>query len=112
MRSGNNRPAVLFTTAEDESFLLGTRSQLASLAERLLGLLRAPAEPGDWDGIRVEQPTCTSSLTDPLSDIALNGIVIVATEEDRRVLINKVRVNHGDEAIDWVAHDEWRKRNE
>jgi len=105
MPKTSGRPALLCTTAEDESFILGTRSQLIKLAERILELTDAPAEPSDWDGVAVEQPACATYLSDPMSDIALQGIVIVRTEADRRALMNKIRVNDALDPIDWEGHD-------
>lgn len=100
------RPALLSTTANDETFLLGTREQLVALAQRILDQAAAETESSCWEGITVTQPHCSPSLTDPMSDLAISGVVVVRSESDRRTLMNKLRINDGLDPIDWEAYDQ------
>jgi len=95
------RPAIFCETGDNESLLIGTRSQLTAFAERILQLANASVESKNWHGIIVSLPTCAPSLTDTRSEVVLDGVVVVDTENDRRSLINKVRANNELDPVDW-----------
>jgi len=43
-----------------------------------------------------------------MSEIVIDGILIVESKEDRRKLVNKIRINNGEQPIDWEGHDNWK----
>ena len=103
-----DKPFILDETAEDESFLVGTRPQLETFARSILNALNGTAFGGEWHGIPVEQYFGNSSLTDSIADVVLGGFAVVESEKDRRRLVNAIRENGGDPAIDWVSRDTLR----
>ena len=103
--SMSGRPAILCETGPDESFLLGTRDQLAELANNILHMISESVESTVWGDKKVELPECPKGLTDPMAETAIWSVVIVDTESDRRSLMNQIRINGGETPIDWDGYD-------
>lgn len=101
-------PAICYETGLDEAFLLGTREELAKFAHAILSLLDAPSEQIDYLGIITQSPIDTDkgALTHVMSEVVLDGLLIVKDKNDRRTLMNRIRVNNAVEPIDWQGFDE------
>ncbi|MEM7799607.1 MAG: hypothetical protein AAF633_10490 [Chloroflexota bacterium] len=102
-------PAICHETALDEAFLVGTKDELAQFAKTILEMLDKPCRELDFWGIPAKQPDDDRGLTEVMSRVVLDGIVIVNSRDDRRKLINKLRVNNGELPIQWEEHDKRRK---
>ena len=100
-----DRPYVLDETGPDESFLVGTSAQLEAFARSILDSLGALPTPDDWHGVQASAPRFTVMLTDPLSDVVISGVVVVQSEADRRLLVNRIRANCGERVVDWEGRD-------
>ncbi|NQV27004.1 MAG: hypothetical protein HQ518_21855 [Rhodopirellula sp.] len=107
MAKKEEKPAICYETGLDESFLVGTKEELLDFANSIIHLLNIPAQECDYHGVNTEQPKVVYSLTEPMSDIVIDGIVIVESKDDRRDLINKMRINNDEVPIDWEGHDNW-----
>ena len=105
-----DKPAICYETGLDEAFLVGTKEELSEFAHSILRLLNGPFELLDYHGINAKQPKSRMSLSSSMSEVVLDGIVIVESRKDRRDLMNKIRLNNGVEPIDWKGHDEWKAR--
>ena len=101
------KPAICYETGLDESFLVGTKKELLNFAQSIIDTLNGPKEQLDYFGIKTETPKTTSSLTEPMLEIVFDGLLVVTSKEDRRSLVNKIRVNNGESPIDWEGHDNW-----
>lgn len=99
------KPAICYETGLDEAFLLGTREELSEFAHTILRLLDIPTKSVDYFGINTQTPIHKMSLTHTMSEVVLDGLLIVRDRNDRRVLMNKIRVNNGDVPIDWQGFD-------
>ncbi|MEM6785317.1 MAG: hypothetical protein AAF624_16470 [Bacteroidota bacterium] len=54
-----------------------------------------------WHDVEVAWVASETGLTDPLAEIVLGGVAVVASEADRQALVNAIRKNSGDPVIDW-----------
>jgi hypothetical protein len=100
------KPAICYETGLDEAFLLGTREELSEFAHIILRLLDAPTKSIDYLGISTQSPIGKMILTHTMSGVVLDGLLIVKDKNDRQILMNKIRINNGDTAIDWQGFDE------
>lgn len=105
------KPAICYETGFDEAFLVGTEEELSHFAHSILRLLGEQQKTMHYHGVITRQPLKNSQLSEPMSEIALESIVIVDSKKDRRELINKIRINGGMAPIDWDGHDEWKSRS-
>ena len=94
-----DKAAICYETGLDESFLIGTREELRAFAEEVLGALNSPGEPTDYLGVPTE--SFTFRLTEVMADVVLDGILVVANCEDRKELINRIRINNREMPVDW-----------
>ena len=94
-------PGICDETGADESLLIGSREQLAQLANMINEALTGEQSYELWHNVRVKFVPSTGRLTDALCDTSISSVVIVAGESQRRELINKIRSNNGDSPIDW-----------
>ena len=101
----SGHPAVVTEFSLDESFLLGTKEQLTDLAHAILRAVEGPFHESNWQGISVQQSLTDQSLTEPMSEVAIHGVTIVETNNDRRLLVNYFRTCNGEDPIDWQGHD-------
>ena len=101
------KPAICYETGLDEAFLLGTREELAAFAHSILRHLDAPSEQIDYLGIMTQSPIDANraGLTHVMSEVVLDGLLIVKDKNDRRTLMNKILVNNGEAPIDWKEFD-------
>lgn len=102
----SDRPAIMYETGPDESALIGTRDQLATFAQTILDRLDQRGSERNYHGVEGILLATDHGLTDPLGDIAINGLVVVADEWNRRKLVNAIRTNNGELPIDWDGRDE------
>lgn len=105
MSGTRNLPAIMYETGPEESALIGTRDQLAVFARSILDRLDEIRDESDYHGVAVRFLAPGNGLTESLGDIAIDGIVVVASESDRRKLLNAIRTNNGEEPIDWNSRD-------
>jgi len=101
------KPAICYENGLDESFLVGTKEELLNFAQSIIDILNGPKNPLDYYGVKTESPKTTIALTESMSEIVIDGLLVVASKEDRRSLVNKIRVNNGESPIDWERHDNW-----
>ena len=101
-----DRPVIMYETGPDESALIGTHEQLARFARTILDQLAQLGDESNHHGVDVRFLQVDPGLNDPLGDIAIDGIVVVANESDRRKLVNAILVNNGEPQIDWDDRDE------
>jgi len=95
----SDRPAICYETGLDEAFLVGTRSELASMARAILDALDSPGEPREYLGVRAR--SISHRLTEAMAQVVIDGILVVESRQDRRVLMDRILVNGGDPPIDW-----------
>ena len=105
MQDKIGKPAICYETGLDEAFLLGTKEELSGLAQTILKLLDAPDEAIDYYGVKT-QSASQASLTHEMSEIGIDGLILVKSAADKRTLMNKIRVNNGEPPIDWESFDE------
>nr|CAP48562.1 putative integron gene cassette protein [uncultured bacterium] len=100
------KPAICYETGLDEAFLLGTRDELSAFAHSILRLLDAPSKSIDCYGVNTQSATNQTSLTHVMSEIGIDGIIIVENATERRILMNKIRVNNDEPPINWQRYEE------
>ena len=105
-----NEVAICYETGLDESFLVGTREDLRILAEALLNVVNSAGEPTDYLGVPTE--SFATRLTEVMADVVLDGISVVASSKDRRELINRIRINNGEQPIDWHTRAQDQEKHE
>ena len=111
MSMKTDKPAICFDAGLDEAFLVGTKEELSEFAYSILRLLDGPFELLNYHGINAREPKSLMSLSESMSEIVIDNLVIVESMKDRRDLMNNIRQNNGIEPIDWHGHDEWKARN-
>ncbi|MEM7335452.1 MAG: hypothetical protein AAF490_25460 [Chloroflexota bacterium] len=100
-----SKTAVIYETGPDESWLIGTKEELHTFASQIVELVNQNTESRDMFGVNCQLPTSTEKLTEPMTEISFNGLIIVDSEKERRMLINANRKNNGLAPIDWKGHD-------
>ena len=111
MKIKMEKPAICYETGLDESFLVGTKEELFNFAQSIIEILNGPKKLLDYYGVKTESPKTTLALTESMSEIVIDGLLVVASKEDRRSLVNKIRVNNGESPIDWEGHDNWKTQD-
>ena len=101
MNASTRRPAICYETGLDESFLVGTRTELIAFAHAVIAATTKPGEPLEYLGIKTLSIPC--ALTETMADVTLDGIIVVENEHDRRDLINRIRTNNGEMPFDWES---------
>ena len=109
MKTKDGRPSICYESGLDEAFLVGTKKELYEFAQSILEILNGPKESLDYLGVKTEQPKTVKTLTESMSEIVIDGILIVESKEDRRILENKIRVNNGAPPVDWEDYDNLKK---
>ena len=100
------RPAIMIETGADEAFMVGTVEELRAFATTLLNLLDQDQSKCELLGVAVSQ--LSQTLTFPLGDVCISGVVIASSTEGRRMLIDNIRLNNGEPQIDPEA---WEKES-
>lgn len=90
-------PVGMYETGLDEAFLVGTVEDLRRFAQRILEQVEKTFPVDDYLGIPVRQTG--EQLTDCLGDFCIDGLCIVQSDEDKRELVNRIRVNNGEPEI-------------
>ncbi len=96
-------PVGMYETGLDEAFLVGTAEDLRQFAHRILAQVEKAFPVDDYLGIPVRQTG--EQLTSSLGDFCIDGLCIVQSEEQKRELINRIRVNNGESEIAPEAWD-------
>ncbi len=95
-----DKPAICYETGLDEAFLLGTRDELSEFAHSILQLLDKANKEIEYCGVNALSASNETSLTYAMSDVVIDGLIIIKSEEDQRTLMNKIRTNNGELPID------------
>ena len=98
----NSLPAIMHEQGIDESFLLGTASEIKAFALAILEALEGSESPKNYLG--VECKFTKSPVTDSWGESRITGLAITSTEKDKRKLMNSIRKNNG---IEQIAADGW-----
>jgi hypothetical protein len=98
------KPSICYETGLDEAFLVGTKDELLEFAQAIIELLSGPKEPLDYLGVKTEVPIKDRALTESMSEIVIDGMLVVESTEDRQELVNKIRINNGEPPIDWEGN--------
>jgi hypothetical protein len=96
-------PVCMYETGPDEGFLVGTPEDLRKFAQRILAQVEKTHPVDNYLGIPVRQTG--EALTVSLGDFCIDGLCIVQSEEHKRELINRIRVNNGEPEIAPEAWD-------
>jgi len=96
-----DKPAVCYQTGLDESFLVGTRSELIAFAQSILDAVDSEVPAQDHWG--VEARSVVQSLTEVMAHVVIDGILIVDSTSDRYKLMNRILENNGESPIDWES---------
>ena len=99
------KAAICYEAGLNEAMLIGTKEELLQLAKVITGLVNESTEVTTYHGVEARQPRSYDSLTDVMADIAIDSLVIVNSKQDRRSLINKIRINSGESPFDWDGYD-------
>ena len=105
MSMRTDKPAICYETGLDEAFIVGTRDELSEFAHSILRLLNGPFESRDYHGIHAKEPKSPGSLSDSMSEVVLDGMLIVENKKERHDLMNRIRLNNGIDPVDWQDHD-------
>jgi len=84
-------------TGFDEAFLVGTVEDLRRFAHRILEQVEKTYPVDDLLGIPVRQTG--EQLTFCLGDFVVDGLCIVQSHEHKRELVNRIRVNNGEQEL-------------
>ncbi len=84
-----------------------TNEELYEFAYNIIQLLSEPQESINYHGVNAKRPKTNKPLCEPMSEIVLDTIIIVNSKQERRELMNKIRVNCGMQPIDWRGRDKW-----
>jgi len=98
------KPSICYETGLDEAFLVGTKDELLEFAQAIIELLSGPKEPLDYLGVKTEVPKKDRALTESMSEIVIDGLLVVESTEDRQELVNKILINNGEPPIDWEGN--------
>ena len=99
------KPSICYESDLDEAFIVGTKEELYEFAQSILKLIDGPKKSFDYFGIKTQQVDTVESLTESMSEIVIDTLLIVEKKEDRRKLVNEVRINNGELPIDWEGYD-------
>lgn len=78
----SGRPLVTHQTGENESFLIGTREQLLSLAESIVQAVNS-AKPSEFFGHRVLTSNILYGKLDSKGELGIDEVVIVESDEQK-----------------------------
>ena len=105
MEIENEKPVICYETDIDESFLVGTKKELSDFAYKILNIIEGESNSLNFHGIETLSPKSTSSLSESIPDIVLDGLLIVRSKKDKQDLVNKIRINNGMPPIDWLGRE-------
>jgi hypothetical protein len=83
------KPLVTCQTGSNESFLIGTREQLLSLAESILQAIHSAA-PNNFFGHSVLTSNTLSGKLDSKGDLGIDEVVVVETDEQKDAVFYSV----------------------
>ncbi len=96
-KNEDSYPAVMCETGWDESFLVGTKEELRSFANKILEEIDKPRDKRDFFG--AEASEVSERISELWGDACIDGIIITSNRPDTKKLINAIRINNGEDPI-------------
>lgn len=98
----DDRVSISVETDLDEAFFVGTPAALVRLAAALLRAASGDAATQVVSGVKCGWSTHTHSASDPLAPVVAGAECVVATDEDRKRVVEHFQALAGDRGL---SHD-------